>query len=211
MGLLTAPEIAEALRSGYELRGLEVKGPGARTDNHLFVKVTRAALSMGNLRDGGHIVIGINDSDLGAMLPGLQTAELSSWLAYEDVARKMAEYADPPLAFAARPVTLPSGATVAVIQVFPFSDIPHLCAKSYETVLRKGALYVRPRKVPETSEVASSIEMRDVLTLATDKALRAYVETAERSGLTLATRASQQQATPSDDQRYAAQRRQAWK
>jgi hypothetical protein len=61
--VLSANEIDEILRGGYELRGFELKGPGGRNDPHLLRKVVRAALSMGNLRDGGHIVIGIDDKD----------------------------------------------------------------------------------------------------------------------------------------------------
>lgn len=206
--MLAAEEIEAALSSGYELRGLELKGPGRRTDRHLFAKVTRAALSMGNLRDGGHVIVGVEDGDPRAMLPGLGAADLSSWLAYDDVARKLAEYADPPLRFDIAAIDLSSGARVAVIEVFEFSDAPHLCAKDYPEVLRKGALYVRPRKVPETSEVASLVEMRDVIQLATEKALRAYIETAELAGLTLAT-APQEPETPVDD-KYEAQRERGW-
>src|SRR6266508_4610961 len=160
---------------------------------------------MGNLRDGGHVIMGIDDGDPAAMLPGFEAGDLNSWLAYDDVARKMSEYADPPLRFDIAGVDLSSGATVAVIEVFEFSDLPHLCAKGYSDVLRKGALYVRPRKVPETSEVASSVEMRAVIDLATEKALRAYIETAERAGLTLTT-ADREPEAPSDDERYDEER-----
>jgi len=208
--VLSADEIEAALSSGYELRGLELKGPGLRTDAHLFAKVTRAALSMGNLRDGGHVIIGIDDGDPAAMLPGLGADDLASWLAYDDIARKLAEYADPPLRFDVAGVDLLSGVTVAAIQVFEFSDSPHLCAKDYPHVLRKGALYVRPRKLPETSEVASLVEMRDVIQLATQKALRAYIETAERAGLTLTTSAREPE-TPSDDERYDEERERGWR
>jgi len=58
--MLTQEEVETALSAGYEGRGFETKGPGLRGDRAFFVKVARAALSMGNLRDGGHVVIGIN-------------------------------------------------------------------------------------------------------------------------------------------------------
>jgi hypothetical protein len=202
--MLTGPEIEVALGAGYELRHLELKGPGPRSDTHLFAKVARAALGMGNLRDDGQVVIGIDDKDPAAMLPGLQPADLESWLAYDDIARKLAEYADPPLRFDLMSDSLSSGASVAVLNVFEFADTPHLCARSYDGVLRKGALYVRPRRVPETSEVASSVEMRDVIQLATEKALRAYVATAERAGVAISS-------GPSDDARYEEQRSKGWR
>ena len=194
---------------GHEIRGFELKGPGLSTDKHLFAKVARAALSMGNLRDGGHIVIGIDDTEQHTMLPGLDAAQLASWLAFDDVARRFANYADPPLRFECASAELSNGVTIAIIQVFEFADLPHLCAKNYGEVLRKGALYVRTRKVPETTEFASSVEMREVLDLATEKALRAYVRVAERAGVTLGSGDEASLSETSDGQ-YEAQRAGAW-
>ena len=71
--MLSASEIEDALRLGYESRGFELKGPGDRQDTHFMAKVTRAALSLGNLRDGGYIIIGIDDKDPASLGPGLGT------------------------------------------------------------------------------------------------------------------------------------------
>jgi hypothetical protein len=204
--VLSAEEIEDNLKFGYEGRGVELKGAGLRTDAHLFAKVARAALGLGNLRDGGHVIIGVADGEPDKLLPGLSEEDLASWLAYDDVARKLAEYADPPLEFDITGNELSSGVTVAVIQVFEFADLPHLCAKDYPDVLRKGALYVRPRKVPETSEIASHVEMRDIIDLATEKSLRAYIRTAERAGVTLAPG----EREPSDEERFEAELEAGW-
>jgi hypothetical protein len=208
LAVLSAEEIQAALSSGYELRGFELKGPGLRTDARFFAKVTRAALGLGNLRDGGHVIIGIGDADPAAMLPGLDETSLASWLAYDDVARKLAEYADPPFRFDLASVELSSGAVIVAMQVFEFEDIPHICARDYEGTLRKGALYVRSRRVPETSEIPSSVEMREVIDLATEKALRAYIETAARAGVALSTATST--GAEADDEAYEDERARAW-
>ncbi len=208
--MLSAEEIEEVLRGGYELRGFELKGPGSREDAHFFAKVARAVLGLGNLRDGGHVILGIGDVDPAAMGPGLDADDIASWLAYDDVARKLATYADPPVRFAVAERVLSSGAIVAVLEVFEFDDIPHFCAKDYPPALRKGALYVRPRKVPETSEIASSVEMREILDLATEKALRAFVERAQRAGVELSTQRPPKPSGPDDD-RYESERGQAWR
>lgn len=205
--MLTARQLEERLRLGYESRGLELKGPGPRSDKRLFAKVARATLSLGNLRDGGYVVVGIDDGDPSQLQPGLSNDDLESWVDYDNVARALARYADPPLRFDVAPVELSSGVTVAVIEVFEFEDIPHLCAKDYEGVLREGAIYVRPRKVPETSEVPSAVEMRGLIDLATEKALRAYVEAAERVGLALRT---ERENLPSDEEHYQAEEADAW-
>jgi hypothetical protein len=206
--MLSTQEIEQLLAGGYELRGFELKGPGLRTHPHLFAKVVRAALGMANLRDGGHIVIGINDADPAGMLPGLSPTELQSWLAYDDIARKLGEYADPAVRFALEAHSLSSGVSVAVLQVYEFSDIPILCAKDFPDVLRKGACYVRPRRVPETSEIASSVEMRELLDLAVQKALRAFVQTAERAGVALTTGENEPVARSADQ--FAVQRKDVW-
>jgi hypothetical protein len=93
---------------------------------------------------------------------------------------------------------------VAVIQVFEFADIPHICSKDYPKVLRNGALYVRTRRLPETSEVPTSIEMREVVDLATRKSLRAYVKAAEDAGVTLT-------AHSTDRAPYDAEAERAWR
>jgi predicted HTH transcriptional regulator len=204
--MLTATEIELTLAAGYELRGFELKGAGPRGDNHLFAKVAKAALSMGNIRDGGHVVIGIHDVDPAAMLPGLNAAQRTSWLAYDDIGRKLAEYADPPLRFDVAGVELSSGAKVVCLQVFEFEDIPHLCRRGFEGVLREGGIYVRPRRIPETAEIATAIDMRDLLDLATEKALRRYIETAARAGAVISAGPD----SPGDAQQYERELGGAW-
>ena len=81
--MLSANQIAERLQFGYETRGLELKGPGSREDSHLLAKVARAALSLGNLRDGGYLIIGIADGDPSKLEPGLNEEDLESWVTYD--------------------------------------------------------------------------------------------------------------------------------
>jgi predicted HTH transcriptional regulator len=207
--VLSVEEIEDILSVGHETQGFEFKGPGGRTDSYFFAKITRAALSLGNLRDGGYIIIGVSDENPGALQPGLDESQLASWTDYDSVARKLAVYADPPLRFEVQGVTLSTGAWGAVIRVYEFEDVPHVCAKAYENVLRQGALYVRPRKVPETSELASSIEMRDVLDLAIEKGVRRFAQVAARAGLPLGGSGSAR-GGPSDEELYDNERAEAW-
>jgi hypothetical protein len=210
--VFTAEELESALGTGYEGRGFELKGHGRSDDKRFLAKVARAALSMGNLRDGGHIVIGIDDAKPQEMLPGLDEDELASWLGYDHVSARLAVYCDPPVRLDIAQVALSSGATVALLQVHEFADIPHLCALEYPAVLRKAALYARSRTLPETAEVASSVEMREILDLAAEKRLRAYVETAERARVRLVTGEPEagQEAAARDQKRFESQLREAW-
>ena len=83
-----------------------------------------------------------------------------------------------------------------------------------EDVCREGALYIRPAKSPATTEVANSTQMRALLDLATQKALRAYLRTAQQAGATVVPidDAGGESATTSapSAQLFDEQRRRAW-
>ena len=198
--MFSTEELEDYLRTGYERRGFELKGPGKSDDKRFLAKVARAALSMGNLRDGGYVVIGL-DGD-----------QLASWLDYDAVSARLAVYCDPPLSFHLAEHELVTKSRVVVLEISEFADIPHLCACGYPDVLREGGLYVRPRRIPETSEVASSVEMREVVDLAAEKRLRALIETAERAGGAIVARrdtAPNERATD-DREQFETQNREAW-
>lgn len=209
--MLTTEELEDALRAGYEGRSIEFKGPGRSDDKSFLAKVARGCLSMGNLRDGGHVVVGIDGAKPQEMLPGLSPNQTASWRAYDDVSARLAEYADPPLQFELALLELVSGAEVVALRVYEFADIPHMCAKDFPDVLRKGAVYVRSHRMPQTAEIASSVEMRELLDLAAEKRLRSYVETADRAGLRLSTDAGNREREAVDArEQFGAELRRAW-
>lgn len=211
--MLTRTELEDLLQGNHELRNFEVKGPGTSEDPSLVAKVARAAMGLANLRDGGYIAIGIDDAQLAAMLPGLDRAQLQSWLSFDTVSSRLAAYADPPVTFHLQAFELSNQREIVVIEVAEFDSVPHLCRRKFPRseptlILREGALYVRTRKVPATSEVADSSEMRELLDLATEKALRRYVSTALRAGIALQPGES---IEPASTRQFDIQREEGWK
>jgi len=73
------------------------------------------------------------------------------------------------------------------ITVHEFEEVPVICRRSYnhgaKTILRDGALYVRGRGKPESIEVPSQTEMRELLNAAVDKGIRSFLARADRVGL----------------------------
>lgn len=202
--MLDDAEVEINLQFGYERRDFEVKGAGSLNDKPLLMKVVKAALGLGNLRGGGHVAIGIDDKRMRLMEPGLTQEQVSSWMNYDQLATHLRNYSDPPVQFELKEVALSNHARVVVLEVFEFADVPHLCAADDSTSkLRKGALYVRTRGMPCTTEFASSTEMREVLELASSKRLREYLGMAERAGVTLTI-------DPSADELYEQERDQPW-
>jgi predicted HTH transcriptional regulator len=177
---VTDEEFGELLALGYERRGIEFKGPGPRT-NPLLAKVIRAVLGMVNQRDGGIVVIGVTDTS-GVLTPaGLTDADLATWR-YDDVAAAVASFADPSVSFELEVRTFEARRFVA-LHVREFETIPVLCRRDYQGILRAGACYVRTRRKPETTEIPTQTEMRDLLQLATTKVLRSFIAQAVASGL----------------------------
>ena len=179
----SAKEVEERLKFNYETRAFEVKGPGLRSHKAFLAKVVRATLAMGNLPDGGRVCIGIDNKKMAAMQPGLDATQFAEWSSFDAVTGAFTEYVDPPLQLAVWPMSLSSGVQVVVIDVEEFRDIPHFCRKDYPGLLRRGALYVRPRGKPETVEVSGPTELREVVELATEKQVRRFLRTARAGGI----------------------------
>ena len=177
-GGLTAQQFRELLSPGYEPYGVEFKGPGYRSDRQFLVQVARAVLGMANRRDGGLVIIGVDD---GGSAVGLAADQRATW-DYDDVAASLAEYADPYVSFALQLLTYDDRSFV-ILRVAEFEEIPALCKRDYPGVLRKGACYVRTRRIPETSEIPSQTEMRELLDLATDKGVHKFLTRLEATGL----------------------------
>jgi hypothetical protein len=86
------------------------------------------------------------------------------------------------------------GKTFVILSVEEFETIPVICKRQFndprnpaKVVLRPGACYVRTRRKPETSEIPSQTEMRELLELATRKGIRHFLERAAAAGLPVAT------------------------
>lgn len=203
----TQEELEQLLAVGNESPSFEVKGPGRLSDPPYLAKIARAAMAMGNRRDGGVVCIGIDEVRMTSMLPGLDTDEANEWSDYDNVAAALAKYADPAVALTLHTYTLTSGARVVALDVEEFEAVPHVCKRSFPKVLQDGHTYVRPRGKPESVVVPNSAEMRALLDLATAKGVREFVRVAGGAGVLLGSAKPQAQL---DYDSYAAERRAAW-
>ena len=189
---LTDQQFAELLVLSYEPRGLEFKGARPRTDRLFFARVVRACLGMANLRDGGRVIIGVDERG-GVLDPvGLSDADLATWR-YDDIAAGLATYADPMITFDIY-VHEYQGRRFVELEVHEFDELPILCRTTYmerpptqQVILREGACYVRRRGKPETSEIPTQSEMRELLDLAIEKGVRRFIARARAVGLVLGT------------------------
>lgn len=191
-------EIAEILVLGHELPGVECKGPGALDDKAKVIPVVKAMLGMVNRRDGGRILLGIEDKGRSLLPVGLNSGDMATWT-QDRLADMVSTYADPNVTFHLER-RLHERKKFILIHVEEFDDVPVLCKKDYGDILRAGACYVRPRRKPETTEIPTQADMRDLLDLATEKRLRRFLGTAQEVGLVSS------QGTPTDTDLFESQR-----
>ena len=207
--MVSQQDVEDSLRLGRESRSFEVKGPGSMTDKQYVARVVRAAMAMGNLRDGGQVCLGIHDHQMATMTPGLSPAEVAEWTDYNNVSDQVSKYSDPPVAFHMHNFTLSSGADVVILDVEEFDTDLHICKRDYQGVLQAGQTYVRPRGKPQSSQVPSLVDMRDLHNLAIDKGVREYFRRSEYAGAPFTIAAS---LTPDqqDTAKFNAEAIEAW-
>lgn len=191
---MNVEQLQERLAAGGEQRNFELKGPLSLSEKAVQAKIARAVLGMANHRDGGHIVIGIDETVDDTGFPrynmrGLDATAFASW-SQDNVRARMAEFADPHVEIDVIHLSV-GEAAIVVLRIYEFSETPVLARKEAaqpdgKQVVRKSALYVRGRGKVESVEAPTSGEMRDVIDLAVEKRLRSFIATASRAGVGLA-------------------------
>jgi predicted HTH transcriptional regulator len=128
--LVTESELREILNYGAEQRGVEFKAAGDLCDGNYRARVVRAVLGMANRRDGGRVILGVDDGDP-ANSVGVSQAQAESWTTFDDVADQISKYADPMVEFSSSQVQF-DGNQFVVIDVDEFREVPVLCKREYQ-------------------------------------------------------------------------------
>ena len=152
-------ELEQRLENGVETQSFEVKGPM----NWDASSLAKDFLAMANVRDGGFIVIGVEDETFRRI--GV-TEEAMSTFVLDTMRDQMAKFADPHVTFS---VTFPrdiKGTTFVAIRVEPFNQIPVICRKNGNDV-KEGAIYYRnTNKRVQSAQISNSYDMRDLILMA---------------------------------------------
>lgn len=168
------------LAFGQETRGVELKA-ALRWEDY-DTRLVKAIMAMANKRDGGVIIVGW-DADHGQHGIGAVQAASFNLDAVSAFANK---YADPYVDIEVQSFEY-EHATFVAIGADEFRDVPIVCrADSRDLILRRGSLYVRSYRMPETTAVQTAEDIRELLEIATDKRIEAFVRQTRRAGLALA-------------------------
>lgn len=174
MKKLSNDQMAQMLEAGYELRYLEYKPPfGWNDSNSTWVKekITRAVLAMTNIKYGGQIVIGIQETkEKEVKLTGLTDKQLRTFEDFDGIKGFIDGFSctntDFDIEWGEH-----NGSNFIVFTVQEFTEIPAICRKDGHTAgtLRKDDIYVRSKRAPYSSIRATEAELREIIKMAVDK------------------------------------------
>ena len=173
MPLPDGPDIDALIARGRESVGLEYKQSAPWSE--LRVNLIRTVLGMANTRGGGRIVIGVAERDGGYSPDGMSDEHIASFPTEEDLRAAVNGFAQP-FVETLLDECEHDGWRFLVITVPEFEREPVLCMRPDGHRLQEGKLYVRSTRKPETVEIRNPTDMRALLRLATQKALRQEVE-----------------------------------
>ena len=147
-------------------------------------KIVKTALAMGNLRDGGILVVGVSQRAGQAPLTGINEADLETYKP-DDIADKFASFISPSIEFTLAQSPYRDKDYLA-FEFQEFRELPLVCKRNGPEGegLAAGVVYVRPREGrPRSTKVTDAAQMRELLDLAADKAARRIIERGIRAGL----------------------------
>lgn len=180
---MSPEELSQLVALGREFHGVEFKCAGQFTDKAFRATVVRGVLAMANRVGGGVVVLGVAElADKTLELEGLDEETRSSWADFDSVSDSINSYADPHVEFSLEEVVLDAN-TFLVLKVEEFEQAPVVCRKDYPGKLRAGACYVRGRNKPESVDVPTYAEMRELLDLAIQKGVRRWLSTTYAAGV----------------------------
>lgn len=183
---MNVSEFQELIQLGKEGRSLEFKGSTPWSVAEFKAKITKSILAFSNVRDGGRIILGAHEGDNDTFeFVGMEDADLQTWN-YDEVKSFVSEYADPFVEFSLERVVLQEK-TFIVITVSEFFELPVICKRDGSARLRRGAIYTRTYRMPESAEVPTQTELREIIDLAMEKRLRVFLRTASHVGLASAS------------------------
>jgi predicted HTH transcriptional regulator len=194
---MTDEDLRELIELGHETQGVEFKRSGPFADKDFRANVFKAMIAMANRRDGGRVILGVAEDDAKKLIvQGVPGEDERSW-DFDSVALSLSTYADPNIVFT-REVRIVDSRRLVVLTVDEFADVPVLCRREHiipadhrdgrpeaVTVLRPGGCYVRSRRKPESTEIATLDDMRALIHLATEKGVQGFARLAKQAGMQL--------------------------
>ncbi|MHC4660357.1 MAG: AlbA family DNA-binding domain-containing protein [Planctomycetota bacterium] len=127
---------------GFESKDFDYKGPCSwdPSDKASCCGLVKDVLAMANTK-GGHIVIGVEETETGYNFKGLTDEQMASFDTTK-VNQFVQRYAEPPINVTVHK-ELFEGKNYIIVSVPHFPSTPHVCKKEFPDVLKPVTIYVR--------------------------------------------------------------------
>ena len=147
---------------------------------------------MGNLRDGGIIIVGVSERGDTWDICGISDKDRSTYDA--DTVIDQTNSFISPHADLAIVIVEYHGKNFLTLQVNEFLETPLVCKKNGpgDSGLVEGAVYVRTAGMARTTRITNASQMHDLLELAAEKRARRILEVGRRVGLAPAISVSEE-------------------
>jgi len=174
--------VVNALNRCQESQGIDFKESAPWES--LQWRIIHTALAMGNLRDGGIVVIGASERGTTWELTGVKPEHLETY-DVDKIIDVINKYASPNVDLDIVIIKHENGVDFLAIQIREFNDTPIVCKKNGPSgkSIVEGAVYVRPPGIAKTTRVMNASQMHDLLELAAEKRARRILEVSRRIGL----------------------------
>jgi hypothetical protein len=139
-------------------------------------------MAMGNLRDGGIVIVGVSERGDTYELTGILPEHLDTYdvdVVIDVINAYCSPYVDLDLVL----VEYSNGQRFLTLQARPFHDTPLVCKKNGPNGLVEGDIYIRPPGMARTTKITNAGQMHDLLELAAEKRARRILEVSQRVGL----------------------------
>lgn len=177
-------ELIELLYLGKETRNIDYKLTYDWGDPKHKVKITKTIMAMANIRDGGYLILGVKE-EKGDFIPvGIQQEHYEK-LEVDHILAFVNNYADPFVEIDLYKFEH-EGKKFAIIKILEFDRTP-IISKNQTEGIKKGVIYIRSRRMPETTHELTTSELRDLLDIATEKLIRQFQQTIQSAGLKIAS------------------------
>jgi len=154
--------------------------------NDFRMTITKAILCMANKKNGGSIIIGVDENkDKGIFTINGSDEQMTNQYSGDEIRKFVNEkYADPSVSLTVQKIKIVNSEKYLInIHVSEFDNIPITCKKEYKDILKKDSLYSRSFKKPECSSSLTSEELREIIDMAKDKAVKKEIEHLKEIGV----------------------------
>jgi hypothetical protein len=156
---MTTEELERHIEGQSESQNLDFKA-----DSPWDVKkMAKDFLSMSNVQDGGLIIIGVEESELGFRAVGIGEGNLKTYV-FDDMKDQLASYAEPAVQFTVYTPKDFKDRQYVVIKIHPFAEYPVLSKKDIDKELKSNTIYYRnSHKRPQSAPVANLTDLQDII------------------------------------------------